>query len=633
MNVVTRLILAIFLLLVSLSAFSQVPDSVYYDRLYKVCKVWGHVKYYHTETAKGNVNWDEVLLNAVHGIKTAPDNNAFNDSLLSMLDQAGVMGTSPVYSPGIIDSLNNNKDYSWIQNSMFSDSVKARLDTIKTRFRSQPNVYVDEAWSGGNPTFDNDNSYHTMSGSFDEKHRVLALFRYWNIINYFYPYKNIMDQNWDSTLQEFIPQIIGVPSYLEYNLTFKRLTTRINDSHAFFYSPHYQNWLGRSYPPFQVRFIEGEMVITKVLPSVNEVEVGDVITEIDGKEIHQLRDSLRAFAAGSNEVIIDRELNSILMRGASGNFPITVDNGSQIHSEILNRDIYNYGLLNANTDPIWKDTTTTANCHIGIVDMGRLETTDIDNMFTDLWGTDLIIFDIRNYPNGTLWEIVNYLYSSTITIAQITVPDIYYPGRMYWTESTIYAGSSNPYAGNIVMLFDERTQSQAEWTCMGLEQFPNATKIGSTTSAADGNVSKIFLPGGMNTYATFLGVFYPDYTPTQRVGIVPDYEVHPTISGIRSGVDEVMEFALNCSLVGVEEPQVLESVKIYPNPASNKIHYDLINETAILIEIFDIQGKRVKQINNPAITGEIDISEWNRGIYLLKIQTPNKTVTQVVVKQ
>jgi hypothetical protein len=40
-----------------------------------------------------------------------------------------------------------------------------------------------------------------------------------------------------------------------------------------------------------------------------------------------------------------------------------------------------------------------------------------------------------------------------------------------------------------------------------------------------------------------IGVFYPDKTPTQRIGIVPNVEVRPTIAGIRAGRDEVLEEA------------------------------------------------------------------------------------------
>jgi hypothetical protein len=41
-----------------------------------------------------------------------------------------------------------------------------------------------------------------------------------------------------------------------------------------------------------------------------------------------------------------------------------------------------------------------------------------------------------------------------------------------------------------------------------------------------------------------IGVFYPDGKPTQRVGIIPDVPVRPTIAGIRAGQDEVQDAAV-----------------------------------------------------------------------------------------
>src|SRR5690606_8662739 len=54
------------------------------------------------------------------------------------------------------------------------------------------------------------------------------------------------------------------------------------------------------------------------------------------------------------------------------------------------------------------------------------------------------------------------------------------------------------------------------------------------------------LPGGLAAAFTGLGVYYLDGTPTQRVGIVPDLHVTPTIEGLAAGRDEVLETALDC---------------------------------------------------------------------------------------
>jgi C-terminal processing protease CtpA/Prc len=91
---------------------------------------------------------------------------------------------------------------------------------------------------------------------------------------------------------------------------------------------------------------------------------------------------------------------------------------------------------------------------------------------------------------------------------------------------------------------DEVSQSQAEYTTMAFRAAPRAKVVGSTTAAADGNVSPVPLPGGLRTMISGIGVFYPDKRPTQRVGIVPDIEVLPTLQGIQAGRDEVLEAAI-----------------------------------------------------------------------------------------
>lgn len=72
--------------------------------------------------------------------------------------------------------------------------------------------------------------------------------------------------------------------------------------------------------------------------------------------------------------------------------------------------------------------------------------------------------------------------------------------------------------------------------------------MGSTTAGADGNVSPFPLPGAARAMISGIGVFYPDGTPTQRVGITPVLEVTPTLEGIREGRDEVLEAGVSRAL-------------------------------------------------------------------------------------
>ena len=50
-----------------------------------------------------------------------------------------------------------------------------------------------------------DNSYANMEFPTVE-YRLLALFRFWNVINYFFPYKKLIDDPWENVLPRYIPK-------------------------------------------------------------------------------------------------------------------------------------------------------------------------------------------------------------------------------------------------------------------------------------------------------------------------------------------------------------------------------------------------------------------------------------------
>ncbi len=627
-------VIVVALLAIPVSVCGQSTDeAVYYNQLFYLCKAWGHAKYYHPEVAKGTINWDNELLDAISSIKQSPTSETFNVALQTMLDNAGSTRRSSVEKVLPPDSLNNNTDLTWIDDPIFSDTVHHLLTDIWENFIPHSSAYVVKSQGTSHPLFDTDDQYHTESDFPTESKRLLALFRYWNIIHYFFPYKNLMDQDWDSTLREFIPQIAAANNKLDFHLAFKDLTVHINDSHGFYSSPTYWEWHGNAITPFTVRFIENETVITKVIESVDEVKVGDVIKAIDGKSVYELRDELRKYAHGSNDEIIDRTLNDFVMWGNNGAFGLTIENEKGQRTFTLNRNFDYRDELFEVTGPIFR--LAKNNCNYGVIDMGRLEREQVASAFSTFRKADAIIFDIKNYPQGTLWTIVDYIYREPTTIAKFTVPDNSFPGRLSWLDATLGRGTPNPYKGKIILLFDERTQSQAEYTCMGLEQYPDVVKVGSTTSGADGNVSRIYLPGNIITAASFLGVFYPDFRPTQRIGILPDVEVRPTIEGIRNGVDEVMKYAVK-EVILCDEPELdISTVRIFPNPTDDLLNYEVPGtrpNEIISLEIFDGLGRKIGAYQSTSPANSINIRNLAAGTYILRINTVGESHVQTFVK-
>jgi len=100
------------------------------------------------------------------------------------------------------------------------------------------------------------------------------------------------------------------------------------------------------------------------------------------------------------------------------------------------------------------------------------------------------------------------------------------------------------YRGKILVLVNELTQSQAEFTSMAFQVAPDVIVVGSTTAGADGDVTRFYLPGGIRVKFSGIGIYYPDGTETQRAGIIPDIEIRQTIEGILKGKDEQLEKAI-----------------------------------------------------------------------------------------
>ena len=49
-------------------------------------------------------------------------------------------------------------------------------------------------------------------------YRVLALFRLWAIIEYWYPYRNLLDDDWHAVLREVLPRFVGASDWDAYRL-------------------------------------------------------------------------------------------------------------------------------------------------------------------------------------------------------------------------------------------------------------------------------------------------------------------------------------------------------------------------------------------------------------------------------
>jgi len=641
-----KIILAFILLIVCYSANSQ--SLSYEEKLYHTCKVWGFVKYYHYWVSNNQVDWDKALLKTLPLIKIAKTKDEYNDALDSLFTAAGTMQIANTPSPDTLpQELKRNLDFEWFKAPIFRKNVKDMLDTIRNNFRPHPNSWVkfNDGSGYGFLAFPSDDPMVNSDFKTDfpnEFTRILVLFKFWNILNYFNPNQYILDTPWDITLKRFLPEFVNVTDYSDFLKIFRLLTSSLQDSHVEVLTlSGGSNLFGLYRPRIILRLIQNQFVIVK--SDYPEITKGDILVSVDGVPIQKLKDSLSKFISYGNPAILGRHLSNFLITGDSNtvmNFGYTDSLGSE-RSLNLRRDYLPDAWFSYHFNPTLGNMSWTKfDCDVGYVNIRNLKISDLDSLYNSLSTTKAMIIDIRSYPiDQSLWNLADRMYPQNTNFAKLTIPNTNYPGTFYWSYSSRgYNGNTNPYKGKVIILCNSDAQSAAEYDCMIMRAMPNSIVVGSQTAGADGNVTGFKISKDIKTGFTTLGVYYPDGTPTQRLGIVPDSVVYPTAEGIRQGRDEVLETALGIAgcVVSVEEERMDNNTTesqpfLAPNPASEYIEIRNPSECSE-IHIYNVLGEEVINLT-PALTihgvgVKIDVLNLPTGVYFLKFKTGAQVETK-----
>lgn len=108
-----------------------------------------------------------------------------------------------------------------------------------------------------------------------------------------------------------------------------------------------------------------------------------------------------------------------------------------------------------------------------------------------------------------------------------------------------YPAGKSVYRGTVAVLIDAGAFSQSEHTALFLEAATKVVFVGTPTAGTDGEVTGIVLPGGVRAHFAAMSIRHADGRPLQRVGILPDVWVEPTLTGIQQGRDEVLDRAVS----------------------------------------------------------------------------------------
>jgi len=514
-------------------------------------QVWGYLKYYHPIVARGKLDMDAELFKMIPAAKTAASDEAFSTLLLNWIDGLGKVNDCGKCTADIPAGLmTENIDVIWMKDAHFSAALQDKLHYLLVNRNTEAGYYAK--FDKGILSFGGDKVYQGQDRLYeDENFRLLALFRYWNIIQYFSPYKYVAGRNWNEVLYEFVPKVSGATNAIAYHKAMKELVTNLHDTHANYYvTQFFEDYQLRL--PVMTSLINHELVVTynhdDSLAALSGLKKGDVIEKVNGRSVQELIRERTWLMVGSNEAAVLRNMGyqNVLSGGPERVANLVIRRGNQHLDLPVKRYLYSEMHLTQMDSTYAKILPG----NIGYINLAVLKQTQVDSAMQQLKNTSAIVIDDRAYPNSTVALLAKYLLKEETPAVWFTSPNTAYPGAFAFTKEPSKYGPSKKdknhflYTGKIAILVNATTQSHGEWSAMVLQAVPGSITLGSQTAGADGNVSRINFPDGHVSLLTGLGVYYPDKSPTQRVGVKVDKVVNPTAAGIAAGRDEVLEAAV-----------------------------------------------------------------------------------------
>ncbi|PDS23703.1 S41 family peptidase [Flavobacterium branchiophilum] len=541
-----KIISAILILLFSFQfAFSQ-ENINENQKLTSLCKIWGFLKYYHPSVAKGKFMWDEELINKISEIEKVNSKTELNELYNSWLTKLGEVPKIEI-KPNEKEYFEKNFNLNWIKDkSIFNDNLIERLTFIEQNRNQEGQFYILR--KGLKLELANELNH---ANSFPTKDiRIVEFFRFWNLVEYFYPHKYKIEEGWSNLLSKTIPDILNCKNHTSYHLIYVKLLEQIKDSHAYFHSQPLNAYYGMKVTPVVSKYSEGKLIITgykdKKLANKNNLFVGDIISKINNQTIDEIFEKKKKYIIAANDAKKMKIFTNLdyFFISSKDTISVIIERDNKIFNNTI-KTYYRKELEKSNEETInenikWKKLED----NIGYVNMENSDVQDVEEIFEDLKNTKAIIFDIRNYPNFFGKEVVEKFGKSRKISVKCIFPDLDYPGKFYWKDITYGTEKEiSPYNGKIIILVDENSQSRSEWTAMQLQTLENSFVVGSQTAGSDGEMVKFKINSGDSGFTTN-GVFYPNKEETQGYGIKIDVEIKPSLKGLKANKDEVLERAI-----------------------------------------------------------------------------------------
>ena len=380
----------------------------------------------------------------------------------------------------------------------------------------------------------------------DRATRLAAVALAWNVFQHFYPYFEVVGTDWPAALTAALSSAAIDTDQTRFLETLRRLVAALHDGHGGVYNSSIQS---PAYgPPFAWDWIEGHLVITRIISQGQAVAPGDVVLSINGKPVATALAEVKSLISGATPQWIRYRALQELYRGNEGeSLTLEIEPWASPGNPIqvtVNRNTPISSIKESRPSGIEE-----LEPGIFYMDINQVSSNDFLSALPRLEQAQGIIFDMRGYPsNLNAYSFFPYITDKVVTSARWNYPIVAFPDRkeMKFRESRWpdILPQSPFLKGKKAFITDGRAISQAE-SWMGIvESYRLAEIVGGPTAGTNGNVNPFMVPGGYLINWTGMKVLKHDGSQHHGIGILPTVPAARTRTGAAAGVDELLQRAI-----------------------------------------------------------------------------------------
>jgi hypothetical protein len=362
--------------------------------------------------------------------------------------------------------------------------------------------------------------------------RVADLVITWNVFAHFYPYLDVIGEDWSAALDDALRDAADDRTPADHVATLERFTARAKDGHVWIRNP--DEIVAR--PAVRFGRIEGRVV---VLASADDrVRRGDLVISVDGVPADHRADELIARASGSPQWTSSQAMREIAVGPPGTDAVLRLERaGAAVDVKVPRAQ---------GPDPAEFDHPALGELEPGVwyVDMERAELADIEAAIAKL-AEGRVIVDMRGYPKGNS-NLLRYIIRKPDTVKWMHVGHIVRPFQRdipAWDHYGWELAPAEPHLDRVVFVTGPGAISYAE-SVMGYVQYEGLPIVGAASAGTNGNVKVFALPTGLGVSFTGMRVTTHEGKQHHLLGVPPTIPAEPTLAGVAAGRDEVLEAAV-----------------------------------------------------------------------------------------